>query len=56
MILNFTVEDTGVGIEPHKLSKLFKAFGKLDDKPGLNKNGVGLGLLISKDIVESMKG
>lgn len=55
-ILSFEVEDTGIGIEKHKLTTLFKAFGKLDDKVGLNKNGVGLGLMISKDIVEASGG
>lgn len=55
-ILHFEVEDTGIGIEAHKLTTLFKAFGKLDDKVGLNKNGVGLGLMISKDIVEASGG
>jgi signal transduction histidine kinase len=55
-ILSFEVEDTGIGIEAHKLTTLFKAFGKLDDKVGLNKNGVGLGLMISKDIVEATGG
>lgn len=38
------------------MTKLFKAFGKLDDKRGLNKEGVGLGLMISRDIVEAMQG
>ena len=55
-ILHFEVEDTGIGIEAQKLPSLFKAFGKLDDKVGLNKNGVGLGLMISKDIVEASGG
>lgn len=55
-ILSFEVVDTGIGIEAHKLTTLFKAFGKLDDKVGLNKNGVGLGLMISKDIVEATGG
>lgn len=55
-ILCFEVEDTGVGIDQANLNKLFKAFGKLDDKAGLNKHGVGLGLMISKDIIESLQG
>ena len=55
-ILSFEVEDTGVGIEQDNLHKLFKAFGKLNDKAGLNKHGVGLGLMISKDIIESLQG
>ena len=31
-------------------------FGKIENNEGLNKNGIGLGLMISKDIVEKMQG
>ena len=37
-------------------SKKFKHFGKLKDKKKLNTKGTGLGLNISKEIVESMGG
>ena len=54
--MNFEIEDTGPGIESEKLRLLFKAFGKIENNEGLNKNGIGLGLMISKDIVEKMQG
>lgn len=38
------------------LKKLFKTFGKLNDTQKINKNGTGLGLNISKRIVQSMGG
>jgi signal transduction histidine kinase len=41
--------DTGIGIKEEDQSKLFKAFGRLDDEYSkkLNSQGVGLGLVIS---------
>ena len=54
--LIITIEDTGVGIKESDLSKLFKYFGKLKDQHNINKKGTGLGLNISKRIVESMGG
>ena len=54
--LNIEVEDTGVGIKNGDLKKLFKSFGKLNDTHKINKNGTGLGLNISKRIVQSMDG
>lgn len=38
------------------LKKLFKTFGKLQDTHKINKSGTGLGLNISKRIVNSMDG
>jgi signal transduction histidine kinase len=54
--LNIIIEDTGVGIKETDLNKLFKYFGKLKDQHNVNKKGTGLGLNISKRIVESMGG
>lgn len=54
--LVITIEDTGVGIKEQDLSKLFKYFGKLKDQHNINKKGTGLGLYISKRIVETMGG
>ena len=50
------VKDTGVGIGRKDLDKLFKYFGKLQQTSGMNEKGTGLGLMISKRIVESMGG
>ena len=39
-------------MKPDDLKKLFSAFGKLDDKSSINKNGLGLGLNICKNITQ----
>ncbi|KAL4446146.1 hypothetical protein ABPG74_021685 [Tetrahymena malaccensis] len=49
-IVEFSVKDTGVGMNPHIKSQLFKVFNTFDQK-GLNKNGIGLGLTICKRLV-----
>jgi len=48
------VVDTGIGIEPANIEKLFKAFGKIDSKKNreLNPQGVGLGLTISNTLAK----
>ena len=47
-----SVEDTGIGIKDEDKEKLFKFFGKLSSTNKVNKGGMGLGLTISKSIVE----
>ena len=50
------VADTGVGIKPEDMDKLFKPFGQIETAlPGL-RDGTGLGLAISKHLVEAMGG
>ena len=51
-MLVIEVIDTGIGISETNQRKLFKLFGILDDKEGLNVNGIGLGLNISKNICQ----
>jgi two-component system CheB/CheR fusion protein len=46
------VSDTGIGIEPQLLEKIFDAF----EQGGTRKEGLGLGLAISKAIVEMHRG
>ncbi|QDH21866.1 PAS domain S-box protein [Saccharibacillus brassicae] len=55
-VLDFRVEDTGVGIAQNKQNRLFQSFSQLH--PGLNRKygGTGLGLSISKRLVELMGG
>ena len=48
--------DTGIGIPKENQDKLFKLFGFLKDHKQMNVNGVGLGLMISKLIVEKFNG
>ena len=50
------VQDSGVGMKPEDLKNLFSAFGKLDDKSSINKNGLGLGLNICKNITHLLGG
>ena len=54
--LYFKVIDTGIGIKEEDRAKLFKLFGKLSVRGGLNQNGVGLGLTICKRLVEQLGG
>ena len=50
------VKDFGCGMSNESLSKLFINFNKLEDNASINKNGVGLGLSISKKLIEQMGG
>ena len=54
--IHFKVEDSGIGIKEEEKDKLFKLFGKLKIKDNINQNGVGLGLTISKKLVEQLGG
>ncbi len=54
--VHIRVNDTGIGIPEDKITKIFDRFYQLDS-PEVQKNwGTGLGLWISKNIVESHKG
>ena len=48
--------DTGHGICKKDISELFKKFGKLKRTASINSAGIGLGLTIVKQIVESAGG
>ena len=47
------VKDTGRGILPEDIPKLFTEFGKLQKTADINAEGIGLGLTIVKQIVET---
>ena len=50
------VIDTGAGIAPEDMAALFSRFGKLLRTAEINSEGIGLGLMIVKQIVESASG
>ncbi|HEY3768219.1 MAG TPA: response regulator [Candidatus Angelobacter sp.] len=55
-LLQFSVRDTGIGIAPAKLSKIFAAFEQEDTSTTRQFGGTGLGLTISSRLVEMMRG
>jgi signal transduction histidine kinase/DNA-binding response OmpR family regulator len=54
--VRFTVTDTGVGIAPDKLDRLFEPFTQVDDWRTRSQGGTGLGLAISREFAELMGG
>ena len=52
----FTVKDTGIGISKDKMSRIFEPFIQLERTISRKRDGVGLGLAISKKLVEIMGG
>jgi signal transduction histidine kinase/CheY-like chemotaxis protein len=54
--LRFDVEDTGVGIQDDKLTKVFDAFFQVENSSAFSEGGVGLGLAIVKELVNKLNG
>jgi two-component system, sensor histidine kinase ChiS len=50
--LEFSVSDMGIGMKPEKLEGIFYSFLNCDDDGACNRDGVGIGLSIARQIVE----
>ncbi len=56
VMLSFSVSDTGMGIDPEQLPRLFDPFTQVDETNTRKFGGTGLGLAICKRLVEGMGG
>jgi signal transduction histidine kinase len=55
-IVRFIVRDSGIGIAPHDLARLFRPFAQVDTGLTRRHGGTGLGLYISRRLAELVGG
>ncbi len=54
--LQFSIRDTGIGISPEHMDRLFQSFSQVDASTTRKYGGTGLGLVISRHLVELLGG
>ena len=54
ILLKIRVADTGIGIKPEDMDRLFKAFERIDEKKNRNIEGTGLGMTIAQNFLAKM--
>ena len=54
--VEFTITDSGIGMTPQQMSRLFEPFSQVDDAGGRRFGGSGLGLAISRSLARMMGG
>lgn len=56
IVLVISVSDTGIGIKEEDIEKLFQSFTRIEEKRNRNIEGTGLGLNLTKNLVDLMGG
>ena len=54
VLLHVAVKDTGIGIKPEDMGKLFAKFERFDEQRNRNVEGTGLGMTITKNLLDKM--